>query len=206
MLASSHSSWKQRALQAQQNILSWVYMDTTIHLILFTLVCLVSLHWHNKTSYLCYVLIGSSYDLERLTTSYVLYAFKGSCASWVYNSSTHLISITRWKAPLTTWLAPMRVQIRLPMGHKVYSYKKKSVFPTCLWKSDLMKAKKGSFVYKISDDYRSVYIRCSCLGNRVWGIVDKQNGYIHRSWKRATMLLYATLWTTKRHFIQLNIH
>ena len=127
MLASSHSSWKKRALQAQQNILSWVYMDTTIHLILFTLVCLVSLHWHNKTSYLCYVFIGSSYDLERLTTSYVLYAFKGSCASWVYNSSTHLISITRWKAPLTTWLAPMRVQIRLPMGHKVYSYKKKRI-------------------------------------------------------------------------------
>ena len=162
---------------------------TTKHLIL-------SLHGHNNTSYLIYarlprestltqqnilsllrfdwllLRLGKAHNilcslrfqrlvrlvsLQQFNTSYLNYALKGS--------SYDMTGSNACPDPP-------------PNGSQGVLLQKKSVFPTCLWKSDLIKAKKGSFVYKISDDYRSVYIRCSCLGNRVWGIVDNQNGYI----------------------------
>ena len=166
---------------------------TTKHLIL-------SLHGHNNTSYLIYarlprestltqqnilsllrfdwllLRLGKAHNilcslrfqrlvrlvsLQQFNTSYLNYALKGS--------SYDMTGSNACPDPP-------------PNGSQGVLLQKKNVFPKFLWKSDLIKAKKGSFVYKISDDYRSVYIyiyiRCSCLGNRVWGIVDNQNGYI----------------------------
>ena len=85
-------------------------------------------------------------SLQQFNTSYLNYALKGS--------SYDLTGSNACPDPP-------------PNGSQGVLLQKKNVFPTCLWKSDLMKAKKGSFVYKISDDYRSVYIYVA----RVWGIV-----------------------------------
>ena len=157
---------------------------TTKHLIL-------SLHGHNNTSYLIYarlprestltqqnilsllrfdwllLRLGKAHNilcslrfqrlvrlvsLQQFNTSYLNYALKGS--------SYDMAGSNACPDPP-------------PNGSQgVLLQTKKNVFPTFLWKRDLIKAKKGSFVYKISDDYRSVYIYTllvsgeSCLGHR----------------------------------------